>query len=111
MSSADDFVSANAEIVSTTCLGVTGWKEKALTVMYLLLIFSPLGWFLNLLTIRLIGSGSLKESDESGHLSNPTWCYGLKINIKLSCNFYCFKTRPLAESIMLPEVFIPLFKN
>ena len=71
MSSADDFVSANAEIVSTTCLGVTGWKEKALTVMYLLLIFSPLGWFLYLLTILLIGSCSLKESDESGHLSNP----------------------------------------
>ena len=30
-------------------LGVTGRKEKGLTVMYLLLIFFMLGWFLYLL--------------------------------------------------------------
>ena len=26
-------------------------------------------------------------------------------------NFYSFKIRPLSESIMLPKVFIPLFKK
>ena len=70
MAPRDDFVSTS-ESTLRTCLGVTGWKEKSLTVMYLLLIFSMLGWFLYLLTILLIGPGSLKESDESGHLSNP----------------------------------------
>ena len=37
----------------------------------LLLIFYMLGWFLYLLTIYLIGSGSFKESDELGYLNNP----------------------------------------
>ena len=71
MSPPDDFVSANVEITLRTFLGVAGWKEKGLTVMYLLLIFFMLGWFLYLLTIRFIGSGSFKESDELGHLNNP----------------------------------------
>ena len=71
MSPSYDSVSTNVEIASMTYLGVTGWKEKELTVMYLLLIFSMLGWFLYLLTILLLGSGSFKEPDESGHLSNP----------------------------------------
>ena len=70
MSPPDDFVSTNVEITSRIYLGVIGWKEKDLTVMYLLLIFSMLGWFLYLLTILLLGSGSFKESDESGHLTN-----------------------------------------
>ena len=39
------------------------------------------------------------------------WCYGLKAIIKLSRNFYFFKIRPLSESIMLPNVFIPLFES
>ena len=67
----NDFVSTNVEITSRTSLGVTSRKEKGLTVMYLLLIFYMLGWFLYLLTIYLIGSGSFKESDELGHLNNP----------------------------------------
>ena len=71
MSPPDDSVSFNVEIASLTYLGVTGWKEEELTVMHLLLIFSVLGWFLYLLTILLLGSGSFKEPDESGHLSNP----------------------------------------
>ena len=71
MSPSYDSVSTNVEIASMTYLGVTGWKEKELTVMYLLLIFSMLGWFFYLLTILLLGSGSFKEPDESGHLSNP----------------------------------------
>ena len=36
MSPPDDFVSYNVEITSRTSLGVTGGKEKGLTVMYLL---------------------------------------------------------------------------
>ena len=71
MSPPDDFVSSNLEITSRTSLAVTGWKEKGLTVMYLLLIFSMLGRFLYLLTILLIGSGSFNVSDVSGHLNNP----------------------------------------
>ena len=68
MSPSDDFVYTNVEITSRTSLGVTGRKEK---VIYLLLIFFTLEGFLYLLTICLIGSGSFKESDESGHLNNP----------------------------------------
>ena len=71
MSAPDDFVSSNVEMTSRTSLGVTGWKEKALTVMHLLLIFFKLGWFLCFLTIRSTGSGSFKEADELGHLENP----------------------------------------
>ena len=71
MSPPDDSVSSNVEIISGTSLAVTGWKEKVLTVMYLLLIFFMLGWFLYLLTILLIGSGSFNDLDESGHLNNP----------------------------------------
>ena len=71
MSPPDDFVSTNVEITSRIYLGVIGWKEKDLTIMYLLLIFSMLGWFLYFLTILLLGSGSFKEPDESDHLSNP----------------------------------------
>lgn len=39
--------------------------------MYLLLISFVLGWFLYLLTIPLIDSGSIDNSNESGHLNNP----------------------------------------
>ena len=69
MSPPDDFVSTNVKITSKTYLGVICWKEQDLTVMYLLLIFSM--WFLYLLAILFLGPGSFKESDESGHLSNP----------------------------------------
>ena len=51
----DDFVSTNVELTSRTSLGITGRKEKGLTVMYSLLIFFRLGWFLYLLKIFLIG--------------------------------------------------------
>ena len=71
MSAPDDFVSTNVEITSRISLGVTSRKEKGLTVMYLLLIFFILGWFLYLLTILLIGSGTFKDSDGFGHLNNP----------------------------------------
>ena len=71
MSPPDDFVSSNVEITSRTTLVVTGRKEKVLIVMYLPLIFFMLGWFLCLLTILLIRSGSFNDSDESGHLNNP----------------------------------------
>ena len=68
MSPSDDFVSNNVEIISRTSLRATGRKEKSLTVMYLLLIFFILEWFLYLLTILLIGSGSFKDSDESSQI-------------------------------------------
>ena len=71
MSPPDDFVSTNVKITSRTSLGVTGQKEKCLTVIYLLLIFFMLGWFLHLLTILMIGSGSFKKSDDSGNLNDP----------------------------------------
>ena len=71
MSPRDDFVSTNVEKTLRTSLVVTGRKEKGLTVMYLILIFFMLGWFLYLLKIVLIGSGSFKESHESSHLNNP----------------------------------------
>ena len=71
MSPPDDFISFNIEITSRTFLAVTGRKEKGLTVTYLLLIFFMLGWFLYLLTILLIGSGSCNDSDESAYLNNP----------------------------------------
>ena len=71
MSPPDDFISFNIEITSRTFLAVTGRKEKGLTVTYLLLIFFMLGWFLYLLTILLIGSGSCNDSDESFYLNNP----------------------------------------
>ena len=45
MSPPDDFVSPNVEVTSRTSLGVTGRKEKGLTVMYLLLIFFIWGGF------------------------------------------------------------------
>ena len=66
-----DFVSSNVKVTSRTSLGVTGRKEKGLTVMYLLLTFFILGWFLYLLPILLIGRVSFKDSDKSGHLKNP----------------------------------------
>ena len=74
MSPPDGVVSANVEITSSTSLGITGRKEKGLAVMYLLLILFLLGGEgggLHLLTILLIGSGSFKESNKSGHLTNP----------------------------------------
>ena len=75
MSPPDGVVSANVEITSSTSLGITGRKEKGLAVMYLLLILFLLGGGggggLHLLTILLIGSGSFKESNKSGHLTNP----------------------------------------
>ena len=71
MSAPDDFVSTNVEITSRISLGVTSRKEKGLTIIYLLLIFFILGWFLYLLTILLIGSGTFKDSDGLGHLNNP----------------------------------------
>ena len=71
MSLPDDFVSCNIEITSSSSLGVTGQREKDLTVMYLLLIFFIPGRFLYWLTILLIGFGSFNHSDDSGHFSNP----------------------------------------
>ena len=71
MSSQDDFVSSHVEITSSTYLRVTGRNKKGLIVIYLLLVFFMLGWFLYLLTILLIGSGSFNNFDESGHLNNP----------------------------------------
>ena len=69
----DDLVSTNVEITSRTSLGITGCKEKYLTVMYLRLIFFMLGWFFYLLTILSIPSGSFKESDGSGYLNQPRY--------------------------------------
>ena len=88
----DGFVSSNVEITSTTSLAVTGLKEKVLTVIYLLLNSFMLGWFLYLLTILLIGSGSFNDSDESGRLNNPRddVMDGLKMNIKVLRNFNIF---------------------
>ena len=60
MSPPDNCVSTNVEITPRTFWGVTGWKEKGLTVMQLFLIFFMLGWFLYLLTI-LLGLVHLKN--------------------------------------------------
>ena len=57
MSPPDGFASTNVEITSRTSLGVTGRKEKVLTIMNLLLIFFILMWFSYLLKIRLFWSG------------------------------------------------------
>ena len=64
MSLPDDFIPSNVEIASTTTLGVTGWNEIELIVMYLLLIFVILRGFLYLLTILLIRSVSLNFSNK-----------------------------------------------
>ena len=114
MSPPEDFTSSNVEITSRTSLGVTSQtKKKGLNVMYLLLIFFIVGWFLYLLIIFLIGSGLFKDSDEWGHFYNPRddvmdWKWilnspatSISFKIKLS----------LSESIMFPEVFIPLFEK
>ena len=87
----DGFVSSNVEI-TTTSLAVIDLKEKVLTVIYLLLNSFMLGWFLYLLTILLIGSGSFNDSDESGRLNNPRddVMDGLKMNIKVLRNFNIF---------------------
>ena len=87
----DGFVSSNVEI-TTTSLAVIDLKEKVLTVIYLLLNSFMLGWFLYLLTILLIGSGSFNDSDESGRLNNPRddVMDGLKMNIKVLRNFNFF---------------------
>lgn len=67
----DDFASFTVEIISSIFVGVTGRNEKGLPVMYLALIFFIPWWFLYLLIILLIVSGSFNDLDESGHLSNP----------------------------------------
>ena len=61
LSPPDDFSSSNAEIASSTFLGITGWRRKGSIEMYLPLIFFILGWFLYLLTILLIGSDSFND--------------------------------------------------
>ena len=66
MSPPDDFVSSDVEITSSTSLETTDWNEKELIVMYLPFIFFTLVWFLYLLTILLIRSASLNDSEESG---------------------------------------------
>ena len=66
MSHPDDFVSSDVEITSSTSLETTDWNEKELIVMYLPFIFFTLVWFLYLLTILLIRSASLNDSEESG---------------------------------------------
>ena len=110
MSPPDDFVSSNVEITSRTSLAVTGRKEKILSVIHLLLIFLMLGWLLYLLTILLIGSGSFNDS---GHLNNPRddgidWKWILNSH----ATSISFEIKPsLLESIMFPEVFIPLFEK
>ena len=71
MSPPDDYLSSNVETTSNILLGVPRQNERGLIVMYLLLISFVLGWFLYLLTIPLIDSGSIDNSNESGHLNNP----------------------------------------
>ena len=71
MSPPDDFVSSDVEITSSTSLETTDWNEKELIVMYLPFIFFTLVWFLYLLTILLIRSASLNDSEESGHSNDP----------------------------------------
>ena len=66
MSPPDDFVSSDVEITSSTSLETTDWNEKELIVMYLPFIFFTLVWFLYLLTILLIRSASLNDSEQSG---------------------------------------------
>ena len=66
MSPPDDFVSSDVEITSSTSLETADWNEKELIVMYLPFIFFTLVWFLYLLTILLIRSASLNDSEESG---------------------------------------------
>ena len=107
------FVLSNVEITSSTSLGITGGNVKGLIIMYLPLIFFILWCFLYLLTIFLIGSGLFHDSDKSGYLNNPRddvmdWKWIL--NSRRTSIF--LKIRPsLSESIIFPEVFIPLFKK
>ena len=53
----DVSVSVNVEITSRISLGLTDWKEKVYTIMYLLLMFFMLRRLSYLVTILLIGSG------------------------------------------------------
>ena len=70
LSPPDVFSSSNAEIISSTFLGVTGRHEKGLIEMYLPLILFYTRVVFELINNTLIGSDSFNDLHESDHLNN-----------------------------------------
>ena len=76
--------------------------------MYLLLISFVLGRFLYLLTIPLIDSGSIDNSNESGHLNNPRDGMDWKRTLNSRVISISYIIRPFLPERGFP-IFFPLY--
>lgn len=79
--------------------------------MYLLLISFVLGRFLYLLTIPLIDSGSIDNSNESGHLNNPRDGMDWKRILNSRVISISYIIRPFLPERGFPIFFSPLFEK
>ena len=79
--------------------------------MYLLLISFVLGWFLYLLTIPLIDSGSIDNSNESGHLNNPRDGMDWKRILNSRVISISYTIRPFFTRMRFPDFFPLYLKN